>query len=197
LEKDDTAMMMAASSSLSGVCIDLFGWRQVLSQVFVLFFKVLDDGCVWERRSREINWAAVTAFIREECYHRYMFADCFPYFLSSMRYKGEHFGSDIIRVGCSFLHFLCRFNHPSMLNSLEMYHELNLSRGCNINAHNRDATYGSPAAQFRLFFDMSSRDANTDKFASESSIFAFLRDKFREGPNYIEGSDDYGEANMV
>ena len=70
LERRGTTRTMLEGSDISVVCRDLFFIRQLMCEIFSIFFIVPELGIVIERRSADINWPYVLALVSSTTYRR-------------------------------------------------------------------------------------------------------------------------------
>ena len=188
---------MLENSELSVVCRDLFFIRQLLCEIFSIFFMPSRFGIVVERRSDEINWSASQELVSSTKYRRYLMDPCLMDYVRSCHYKSDAFGPRIMSPGSSFLHFLCRYDHPSLRSEIMEYHRSNLLFGGIIHSQHRHETSGSPAHQYRIMHDIFANRDHSETFSRSSPMFILLRDLFQSGDEYngssLVGGDDYGQ----
>ena len=197
LECQRTMKTMLENSELSVVCRDLFFIRQLLCEIFSIFFMPSRFGIVVERRSDEINWSASQELVSSTKYRRYLMDPCLMDYVRSCHYKSDAFGPRIMSPGSSFLHFLCRYDHPSLRSVIMEYHRSNLLFGGIIHSQHRHETSGSPAHQYRIMHDIFANRDHSETFSRSSPMFILLRDLFQSGDEYngssLVGGDDYGQ----
>ena len=197
LECQRTMKTMLENSELSVVCRDLFFIRQLLCEIFSIFFIPSRFGIVVERRSDEINWLAAQQLVSSTKYRRYLMDPCLMDYVRSCHYKSDAFGPRIMSPGSSFLHFLCRYDHPSLRSVIMEYHRSNLLFGGIIHSQHRHETSGSPAHQYRIMHDVFANRDHSETFSQSSPMFVLLRDLFQSGDEYngssLVGGDDYGQ----
>lgn len=197
LEADGTMRSMMSMSSLSAACRDLFYIRQLLCEIFVLFFRVSERGRVVERYADDIQWGMVSALVSSSRYHRYLFDHRLMEYVGCLHFRSDPFGSRVLLRGSTFLHFICRQNHEYLPRVISEYHRFNVQFGGDIHARQRHHKYGSPAHHFRRFHDIHTHGNHSDMFASGSSTFELLRELFRGGEAFnrsIYDGDDYGQV---
>ena len=197
LECQGTMKTMLEGSDLSAVCRDLFFMRQLVCEIFSIFFVPSRFGIVVERPSDGVNWSSARELVSSARYRRCLMDPRLMDFVCSCHFKSDSFGRRIISPGSSFLHFLCRHDHPSLRSVIMEYHKSNLSFGGTIYSQHRDKTYGSPAHQFRITHDFFAKRDHSEVFARSSPMFVLLRDLFQSGDEYngssLVGGDDYGQ----
>lgn len=198
LEHRRTMMAMMDTSSLSVVCRDLFYFRQLLCEIFNLFFLMTKYGFVMEKPSEEVEWYSVLELLSSSRYHPYLFDSRLMRFLTTLYHGRDSVGSSIGYPGSSFLHFLCRHDHAMPPRVITKYHVKNKSVGGVIHSEHRDERNGSPAYHFRMMHDEEIYKKDSDQYARKSRTFALLRELFRQGQAYrsanLVGGDDYGQA---
>ena len=198
LEHRRTLMAMVDASSLSVACRDLFYFRQLLCEIFNIFFLMTKYGIVVERSSKNVDWYSVLELLSSSRYHPYIFDRRLMRFLTSLYYGRDSVGRSIHYPGSSFLHFICRHDHAMLPRVIMKYHSINKSVGGIIQSEHRDEGYGSPAYHFRMMHDDNIYNHESDQYALRSRTFALLRDLFRQGQAYrsanLIGGDDYGQS---
>jgi len=197
LECQRTLKIMLEGSDLSVVCRDLFFIRQVLCEIFSIFFVASRFGIVVERQSDSIDWRSVMELVSSSRYRRYLMDPRLMEYLRTCHYKSDPFGSRIMSPGSSFLHFLCRYDHSSLPSIIMEYHKANLLLGGTIHSQHRHETYGSPAHQYRIMHDIFANRDHSETFSRSCPVFVLLRDLFQRGEEYNGvshvGGDDYGQ----
>jgi len=194
------------SLPLCRVCCTLDGLRLVTHHIDVHFFFVRSSGsgvCRSRRNGWEVDWKAVRLdlFSMPRSIFRLAYRELnFRSLLGSLSsHAVGSVGSCSSVVQCTFLHFLssfCCFDDGTFLSVLMQFDSLDVETMIPVEIpliQLRDVRFGSPANVFRMNFD-DSRSRNSDDFAARSPVFAFLRRRFREGPNFrSDVCDDYGQ----
>ena len=122
-------LTMMDKAPLAVVCKDLFYFRQVLSETFNIFFSVSIDGMVVQLASDEVDWFSVIDFVSSPRCSRYLLDGRLMECVGSLCHMDNPFGSFIICPGSSFLHFLCRYDHPLLPRVIVAFHRMNMSTG--------------------------------------------------------------------
>uniref|UniRef100_A0A6U0JYV2 Uncharacterized protein n=1 Tax=Minutocellus polymorphus TaxID=265543 RepID=A0A6U0JYV2_9STRA len=198
LESVGTMRSMVESAPLPLVCKNLFFFRQLLCEIFNLFFFVTRFGTVVQRHSNEIDWQSVLGLVSSPRYRRYVLDPRLMDYVGSLSYDGDDVGSQLSHAGSTFLHFLCRHDHAMITRIIVEYHAANVSHGGVIHTQHRYPSHGSPAYHFRRMNDVHVYRDDSDSFAARSSSFMLLRDLFRSGTafqsgNLVDIDDDYGQ----
>lgn len=197
LEHRRTMMSMMGSASLSVVCRDLFYFRQLLCEIYRLFFLMSKYGFVVEKPSEEVDWQSVLQLLSCTRYRPYLFGDRIMRFVTSLHYGRDPIGCILHYPGNTFLHFLCRHDHAMLPQIIRKYQEVNMVVGGVIHSQHRDERYGSPSFHFRMMHDVNIYNDDSDQFARNSTTFALLRNLFRQGQAHrsanLIGGDDYGQ----